>query len=222
MTLKCPYCSEMLSPPLASATCPACGKVMAIPATYRNVASGKDKERALSGIARDAQRQRKAFLFQGSPRLGRQPAFIVFVLFGLLALGALVVSRPVATPLPPQEKGEVTRQELRVLATALGLYRHHVGHYPTPDEGGLWALVLHPGVDGWQGRYVNDIFNDAWNSPYRYSPESDPMLFSCGPDKVPGTEDDLQAAPEDFIPAPDLLARWKATPNLPPAVQLLK
>ncbi|MCL1856732.1 MAG: hypothetical protein FWF84_03705, partial [Kiritimatiellaeota bacterium] len=90
MTLKCPYCSTLLMPPLASATCPVCGKVMTIPAKYRKANPDEGKERALAGIARDAQRQRQAFLFQGTSRLGRQPAFIFLVLFVLLALGALV------------------------------------------------------------------------------------------------------------------------------------
>ena len=222
MKLRCPYCAAVLSPPLESAACLACGKVMGIPEKYRK-RGGEDKTQVFHNIAHNAERQRAAFQFQGSPKFLRQPSILFLVLVALVALGGLMVSmsRSPEERRPPVQKEEHTRQELRVIAIALELYRHHVGHYPTAEEGGLYALVENPGVPGWQGRYVSGIFRDAWNTPYRYEHGGDVVtLFSCGPDRKPFTEDDLHANPEDFILDPVLLTEWAMNFDQPATVTI--
>ena len=248
MKLKCPYCAVLLSPPLSSVICPACGKVMNIPEKFRTKHPGDEKAKVLGSIAANAERQRASFQFQGSPRFLRQPSILFLVLVAFVMLGGVIVSvsRSPEERRPPPEKEAYTRQELRIIATALELYRNHIGHYPLASEGGLYALMENPGVPGWQGRYVSGIFRDAWGTPYHYDPDGSrgrspstsateraipngvtedfgyPVLFSCGPDKRPGTPDDLHAGPDDFILDPELLERWEAAPEQPSTVTILR
>ncbi len=88
------------------------------------------------------------------------------------------------------------------LGGALKMYRVHLGHYPTEDEGGLTALVEEPEDEElakkWRGPYIEDLksLRDAWGneliyqSPGEYN-EGGYDLSSPGPDGEEGTEDDI-------------------------------
>ncbi len=87
------------------------------------------------------------------------------------------------------------------IAQALQMYRLGVQSYPTTDEG-LRALSQRPDSldesQKWRGPYIEDpnTLTDPWGkneyqyrSPGEYNDDYD--LWSMGPDKDDGTEDDL-------------------------------
>ena len=85
--------------------------------------------------------------------------------------------------------------DIAVMGSALSLYEITIGELPTSDQG-LLALIENPGVEGWRKRFIQkDSFSDPWSNDYRYicpgSHGNDYDLFSIGPDRQEGTEDDI-------------------------------
>ncbi len=87
------------------------------------------------------------------------------------------------------------------LKTALVRYRIDLGDYPSTNEG-LAALLVAPAgkAERWRGPYIevpgNRPLTDPWTEPYRYRfPGTKNTggydLYSIGPDKTDGTEDDI-------------------------------
>lgn len=87
------------------------------------------------------------------------------------------------------------------LKTALTRYRIDVGDYPATAEG-LGALLAAPAnrADRWRGPYAESpggkLPDDPWGEPYRYrypgvKNKGGYDLYSVGPDKADGTEDDI-------------------------------
>jgi general secretion pathway protein G len=81
----------------------------------------------------------------------------------------------------------------------LTVYKIHMGDYPTTAEG-LQALITPPAnkADHWRGPYLQEskLPTDPWGEPYqyRYPGVKNPDrydLWSKGPDKTDGTEDDI-------------------------------
>jgi len=81
----------------------------------------------------------------------------------------------------------------------LNAYKIHLGDFPSTAEG-LQALITAPGnkADRWRGPYLQDnkLPVDPWGEPYQYRyPGSHNKnsfdLWSKGPDKTDGTEDDI-------------------------------
>ena len=80
--------------------------------------------------------------------------------------------------------------------TALLLYQTNTGSLPTTEQG-LKALVIKPeGVRNWRVQLEPGQLVDPWNKDYLYlqpgthnSKTYD--VYSCGPDMVPNTEDDI-------------------------------
>jgi general secretion pathway protein G len=81
----------------------------------------------------------------------------------------------------------------------LTVYRIHMGDYPTTAEG-LQALIDPPAgkADRWRGPYLKDskLPLDPWQEPYQYrypgvKNKNSYDLWSKGPDKTDGTEDDI-------------------------------
>ena len=82
------------------------------------------------------------------------------------------------------------------LSLALDLFEQDMDRFPTTEEG-LEALVEDPGIPGWKGPYLKgELKGDPWDSPYIYQqdPEKPTVyeLSSAGPDREPGTEDDIK------------------------------
>ncbi len=78
-------------------------------------------------------------------------------------------------------------------------YRIHMGDYPSTAEG-LQALVTAPGnrADQWRGPYLEGgkVPVDPWGETYVYrypgsKNKSSYDIFSKGPDKTEGTQDDI-------------------------------
>jgi general secretion pathway protein G len=89
------------------------------------------------------------------------------------------------------------------LKTSLVRYRIDMGDYPSTAEG-LQALATAPAAraDRWKGSYIEAkggiLPTDPWGEAYQYrypgtqnKASGGYDLFSKGPDKVEGTEDDI-------------------------------
>lgn len=87
------------------------------------------------------------------------------------------------------------------LKTSLTRYNMDVGNFPSTAEG-LNALVTPPAnkAERWRGPYAaapgGQLPVDPWGEPYRYrypgtKNKNGYDLFSVGPDKAEGTEDDI-------------------------------
>lgn len=87
------------------------------------------------------------------------------------------------------------------LKTSLVRYRIDLGDYPSTSEG-LAALLAAPAgkAERWRGPYIEVPGNrpptDPWGEAYRYrfpgtKNSGGYDLYSIGPDKVDGTEDDI-------------------------------
>ena len=210
---RCPYCHASLPPPSEwkKAECPQCHKTILVEDGIADRKAKADAKRAaLEKIARDAERERKKIRH---PPFSRTPPGVLFVgMFTLVIVGGLLVGRTRLnlTGKTPEEKLLSATSELEVLATALGLYHAHTGHYPTVSEGGLCALYMDPGTDGWRGPYITTFQPDPWNQGYCYDFTDDlPEIHSKGPDRLNGTDDDLYADPVHFTPDPRLLEEWR-------------
>jgi general secretion pathway protein G len=87
------------------------------------------------------------------------------------------------------------------MKTPLVTYRLQMGSYPSTEEG-LQALVTAPAnkADRWRGPYLAEgtkvPINDPWGEPYLYRypgthNKEGYDLWSKGPDKADGTDDDI-------------------------------
>lgn len=93
------------------------------------------------------------------------------------------------------------RQDIRVLESALALYKLDNFHHPSTEQG-LAALVNPPDsepkpVNYKSGGYIQDLPNDPWGNPYQYAnpgTRSEFDLFSFGADGKP----DGEGAAEDI------------------------
>ena len=83
------------------------------------------------------------------------------------------------------------------MKTALGAYEMDVGEFPSTSQG-LKALIERPSdvaEEDWHGPYMDAVPKDQWHEeliyrkPGEHSPDYD--LFSKGPDKEEGTDDDI-------------------------------
>ena len=97
----------------------------------------------------------------------------------------------------------------QTLQTPLFTYRMHMHDYPSTAEG-LQALITAPsGKDAnWHGPYITEsqVPKDPWGEPYQYAypgthkTSTGYDLWSKGPDKQSGTDDDIgnweKGAPE--------------------------
>jgi len=118
----------------------------------------------------------------------------VLIILGLLA--TLVVTK-VASKID-QAREKTTKANLKMLHSAVNMFKMDTGRYPTEDEG-LTALIQQPSdVTTWaRGGYLEttEIPKDGWGNDYVYEayPENDlPFAIrSWGPDKEPDTDDDL-------------------------------
>tara|TARA_Y100000588_G_scaffold135469_1_gene149012 strand:+ start:466 stop:1230 length:765 start_codon:yes stop_codon:yes gene_type:complete len=104
------------------------------------------------------------------------------------------------------DKTSVTWLKMR-----LNAYKSDLGHFPTPKEGGLAALLKRPVFEDdalkekWKGPYLkhdeHQAMSDEWGRRLNYKPgKRDYDLFSSGPDGVPKTKDDeIYSRSFDFL-----------------------
>ncbi|MEQ8798876.1 MAG: type II secretion system major pseudopilin GspG [Salinisphaeraceae bacterium] len=131
-------------------------------------------------------------------RVGRQQGFtlieimVVVVILGILA--AIAVPRIMDRP----DVARVTKakQDIRVIESALQLYRLDNFQYPTTEQG-LEALVEKPTTQpeprNWKsGGYLDRVPTDPWGNPYQYrnpGEHGEIDVFTLGRDGRPGGEE---------------------------------
>jgi general secretion pathway protein G len=132
--------------------------------------------------------------------LGNPGVKVAAILLLMMLTGAALIGKVQAPP-PNLDARKIDRARLSLanLRVALEIYRADCGFYPTSEEG-LAALVHPPAADsGWLGPYVYELKNDLWGTPFQYRmSETNVVLFGCGPDRAPGTEDDLLVQRSDI------------------------
>ena len=149
---------------------------------------------AIKEIAREYERKRAA-LGAGAPLMKKGIVFYGVVVIGLLLVGSLVLSavgRGGRARIPLKDLQ--ARKSMDALAVALGRYKFHCGAYPTSAEGLKALLDITPGKKGWKGPYVKRVVPDPWGHDYVYlvrATGGHPVLYSRGPDGIPGTTDDV-------------------------------
>lgn len=117
---------------------------------------------------------------------------VVVVILGILA--AIVVPRIMDRP--DEARIIKAKQDIRVLQSALDLYKLDNYRYPSTEQG-LEALVQKPAGDPepprWkQGGYVDRLPKDPWGQDYQYlSPgqRSPVEIYSLGADGQPGGDE---------------------------------
>ncbi|MEN8719601.1 MAG: type II secretion system major pseudopilin GspG [Oceanococcaceae bacterium] len=119
---------------------------------------------------------------------------IMVVVVILAILAAAVVPRIMDRP----DEARITkaRQDIRVLESALELYRLDNFNYPSTQQG-LEALVQQPSGDpparNWKsGGYIKSLPKDPWGNDYQYlSPgtRGEVDIYSLGSDGRPGGAD---------------------------------
>lgn len=114
---------------------------------------------------------------------------VVVVILGILA--AVVVPRIMDRP--DAARVVKAKQDIRVLGSALDLYKLDNYNYPSTQQG-LQALVTKPSGDpepkNWKaGGYIKSLPNDPWGNPYQYlqpGTHGEYDIFSLGADGKPG------------------------------------
>lgn len=168
------------------------------------------RKRLREAIRRDAQRKIEEIhaIPTGKALFSPRVIFVIFIILGVIS--AILVGKTTRNiednrPIPHS----TALKSLNALATALGRYKFHVGSYP-PNDQGLEALIKDFGTPGWRGPYIIQLMTDPWDNPYYYdlSPSNTVKLATCGPDKIPGTKDDLYPDPDCFDPGTDWTNGW--------------
>ncbi len=125
----------------------------------------------------------------------------ILVVVAIIGLLAGILLRGVGNSF---DKAQISAARIAVqtsLRTSLDKYKLDMGSYPSTSEG-LASLLVAPasGAENWHGPYVEadggKLGLDPWNEPYQYRfpgthNKNKYDLFSKGPDKTEGTEDDI-------------------------------
>jgi len=187
--------------------------------------------RTLDKIRRESEQKKAALQGPLTPSAFKGPRFYMGLVLVLVVVGLTLTDK---TDKALKRQRDSIPQEIRTLnnldalAEALGRYHFHTGVYPTASQG-LAALVREPWpeqVPGWDGPYINQLRDDAWDKPFVYAPpdtpDTLPTLFSCGPDGQPGTPDDLTPDPTRFNPGTEWTNGWVSATDRLPGVRIYK
>lgn len=218
--LKCPFCAGVF-PPQRSSRCPHCGKTIVIPLNLRPDSEEVKKRRRESVLKRNQlQREASGLRTRPTPAMFSKPVILFGAALLLLGIGGLLIqrthqARSIAAPAPGQSGSglypmvtleERARRNLGVLRTALEMFRHDCGRYPTTYES-LRALVRPPTLPGVRPFYIDALKPDIWGNKYFYEcVRNEIRLASNGPDGLRGTRDDIESPPPDLA----ILAQWQA------------
>jgi general secretion pathway protein G len=125
----------------------------------------------------------------------------LLVVIGILALLATLAISNVGSTFGSAQSSTAELFVKQSMKTSLFSYSMHMSGYPSTTEG-LQALVAAPAnkSDSWRGPYIEGgkVPVDPWGEPYQYrypavKNKTKGMydLFSKGPDKIEGNEDDI-------------------------------
>jgi general secretion pathway protein G len=123
---------------------------------------------------------------------------LVLMILVIIASMAFVALRPMRR----KALIKAAMTQIKVFETPLQAYEMDLGEFPSTNQG-LEALLAQPSdladQDDWQGPYLkaNVVPKDPWGTPYQYeypgkNQQQDwPDIWSLGPDKRDGTDDDV-------------------------------
>ncbi len=142
--------------------------------------------------------------FRGRSAAGFTLIEVMIVIAIIVALAGLVGVALFARR--DEAKVNLVRTDLATIKQSLKLFYLDFDRWPTDSEGlsVLWDKTkLDPDADQakWKSYLEEPMPNDKWDQPwgYRAESESDPTkydLWSNGPDKEEGTEDDILSTPK--------------------------
>ncbi len=118
---------------------------------------------------------------------------LLVVVIIIAALAAMVLPRVI--PATDSAKRKIARGDLAHIKVALDLYRLHNDRYPTTEEG-LDILLLPGKSKDWTEPFLDRKPLDPWERKYQYRHPAARSragydLWSMGPDRRDGTEDDI-------------------------------
>ena len=130
----------------------------------------------------------------------KRSAFTLIELLLVLAILGVIMSMVVPNLLGRQKYANIdaTRGSVKGAEQAVRMYAlDHLGEYPSMAEG-FRVLIEAPRSNDsrWRGPYLSSFPQDAWGNdllyqfPSKHAP-SEFDVYSAGPDKAPGTEDDI-------------------------------
>jgi general secretion pathway protein G len=133
-----------------------------------------------------------------SKRLAHSAFTLVEMLLVLVIIGTLAaIVVPKLAGRTEESRITAVKAQIAGFGTALDVFETDNGYYPRGSEGLNELLVAPSDATNWKGPYLKtEIPLDPWGSPYiyEYPGKNNPNgydLSSNGPDKRPGTEDDI-------------------------------
>lgn len=210
MKLRCPYCKQTFGPE-PTTQCPHCGKAMLTPRPVREKINPESVPKTAGAHSRRRRHRDHGDVSMADRTASfltftRHPRYLAALVILFVILGAMLVTRT------SQRKEAVRREflpeqralhDLTTLRIALEVFHKDCGRYPSTRET-LLPLLRPSKATGWDGPYIKTLLNDPWQTPYRYSLSAGVVhLTSDGPDKKPGTPDDIEAPVpilEDLFP----------------------
>jgi len=130
-------------------------------------------------------------------RNGRTAGFTLIELLVVIIILAILAAVVVPRVIGRTEDARIAKAtaDISTIDSVLDQYKLDTGQYPSTDEG-LQALMTNVGNnDRWNGPYLKSLPSDPWGNPYiyRYPGENglEYDVYSAGPDKQPGTQDDI-------------------------------
>ena len=139
---------------------------------------------------------------RGGVRGGFTLIEVMIVILIVLALGGLVAYNLIGTK--KEADTGVVKIQMDNLKYALKNFNLKYGRYPTDEEGlrVLWdksAMTDETEAKNWTKYLDEPVPNDKWGMPWGYRQKSEHLeddtydLWSFGPDKQEGTEDDINS-----------------------------
>ena len=130
----------------------------------------------------------------------RQQGFTLIEIMVVLLIIGIMASMVAPQILGNQEEAQLKKAavDIQQLESALEMYKLSNNMFPTTEQG-LEALVTAPTIEPVPRNYRNEGYirrlpEDPWGNPYQLlSPGEMGTIdvFSNGPDREPGTEDDI-------------------------------